>query len=179
LRFTCGYCGSLVGSDKGWDGTVLSTGDTRRGLIRLCPHCSGPTYMNLAPSAQVPGIPYGNPVKHLPSDIEKLYEEARSCMAGGAPTAAALCCRKLLMHIAVERKAEEGKTFQYYVDYLETNHYIPTGAKAWVDQIRTKGNEANHEIKINTGEEGKEIIDFTEMLMKVIYEYPSRVPATP
>ncbi len=174
-KFTCGYCGSLVGSDRGWDGTSDNGG--RRGLIRICPQCSGPTYVNETDNGQVPGVPYGNRVMHLPGDIEKLYEEARSCMAGGAPTAAALCCRKLLMHIAVERKAEEGKSFQHYIDYLDANHYIPAGAKAWVDQIRAKGNEANHEIKINTRAEGEEIVDFTEMLLKVIYEYPSRVPA--
>jgi Domain of unknown function (DUF4145) len=179
-KFTCGYCGSLVGSAKGWGGVATVSGAAKRcGVIRVCPHCSGPTYVDVINSGQIPGVPYGNVVKHLPSEIEQLYEEASSCMAGGAPTAAALCCRKLLMHIAVERKAEEGKTFQHYVDYLETDHYIPTGAKGWVDQIRTKGNEANHEIKINTRQEGEEIVDFTEMLLKVIYEYPSRGRAAP
>jgi hypothetical protein len=148
-------------------------------MIRICPHCSGPTFVNIPFEEQVPGVPYGNAVKHLPDDIGQLYEEARSCMAGAAPTAAALCCRKILMHVAVERKAQEGKSFQHYVDYMDANHYIPAGAKAWVDQIRTKGNEANHEIKISTRKEGEEIVDFTEMLLKVIYDYPSRVPSTP
>jgi hypothetical protein len=98
-------------------------------------------------------------------------------MAAGAPTAAVLCCRKLLMHVAVDRKAKEGESFVIYVQYLEDNHFIPAGAKSWVDQIRTRGNEANHEIQIKTQPEAEEMIDFVEMLLKVIYDYPSRVPA--
>lgn len=97
-------------------------------------------------------------------------------MAAGAPTAAVLCCRKLLMHVAVERKAKEGENFVAYVQYLEDNNFIPAGAKSWVDQIRTRGNEANHEIQIKSRPEAEEMIDFVEMLLKVIYDYPSRVP---
>ena len=171
--FVCGYCGSRVASDVGWNGNI--PGPKTLSLIRICPDCSGPTL--LEGEHQVPGVPYGNPVKHLPDDIARLYEEARSSMAAGAPTAAVLCCRKLLMHVAVERKANEGQNFVTYVQFLEDNHFIPAGAKSWVDQIRTRGNEANHEIQIKSRPEAEEMIDFAEMLLKVIYDYPSRVPA--
>jgi hypothetical protein len=63
-------------------------------------------------------------------------------------TSAVLTCRKLLMHIAVEKGAPTNQSFLQYVEYLEQNHYVPPGGKGWVDYIRTKGNEANHEIKI-------------------------------
>jgi hypothetical protein len=125
---------------------------------------------------QTPGVAYGNAVNHLPNDIEQLYQEARAAIAGSAPTAATLCCRKILMHVAVERGGAEGENFTVYVKYLEDQNYIPAGAKAWVDQIRTRGNETNHQIQIKSRPEAEEMIDFTEMLLKVIYDYPSRVP---
>ncbi len=117
---------------------------------------------------------YGKEVNHLPPDIGVLYNEARAAIAGSAPTAAVLCCRKLLMHVAVEKGAEEGKSFQSYVSHLADNNFIPAGARAWVDEIRTKSNEANHQIVIKTIKEARELIDFVEMLLMVVYDYPSR-----
>jgi hypothetical protein len=172
MSFSCAFCGNRVASDKGWDGVVPGPQVVAR--IRICPDCSAPTFFE--GGRQVPGIPYGNVVRHLPDDIEELYAEARAAIAAGAPTAAVLCCRKLLMHIAVERGAKEDQNFVSYVQYLEEKNCIPVGAKAWVDQIRIKGNETNHQIQIKTQEDGMEMIDFTEMLLKVIYDYPSRVP---
>jgi hypothetical protein len=168
--FVCGFCGNRVASDLGWNARPL-------GAIRICPECSGPTFfdLNSAGQPQTPGVSYGNPVNHLPGDIDQLYQEARSAIAASSPTAAVLCCRKILMHVAVERGAAEGENFVAYVKYLEDNNFIPAGAKAWVDQIRVKGNETNHEIQIKTRPEAEEMIDFTEMLLKVIYDYPSRV----
>jgi hypothetical protein len=50
-----------------------------------------------------------------------------------------------------------------------------------VDYIRTKGNEANHEITIMSDEDAKDLITFSEMLLKFVYEFPAKVPvpATP
>jgi len=60
---------------------------------------------------QFPGPPFGNAVNSLPPDVAALYGEARSCMTVNSFTSAVLTCRKLLMHIAVEKKAPEGKSF--------------------------------------------------------------------
>jgi hypothetical protein len=84
------------------------------------------------------------------------------------------------MHVAVEKGAKEGQTFQNYVNYLADNNFVPAGARAWVDEIRTKSNEANHQIVIKSVQEAKELIDFVEMLLMVVYDYPSRAkPANP
>ncbi|MGA8641198.1 DUF4145 domain-containing protein [Candidatus Binatus sp.] len=169
--FVCAYCGNQVASEKGWDGNTRAAG-MPHGALRVCPECSGPTL--LAGGDQVPGVSYGNTVKHLPPDIEKLYEESRTAVGAGAPTAAVMSCRKLLMHVAVEKGAKAGDTFQNYVKFLGDNHFVPAGASDWVDKLRTEGNEANHEIVIKTSPEAREIIDFAEMLLKVVYEYPMR-----
>jgi hypothetical protein len=57
-------------------------------------------------------------VEKLPPEIEPLYNEACNCMTVGACTSAVLTCRKILMHIAVEKGAAEGQTFVAYVDHL-------------------------------------------------------------
>lgn len=125
-------------------------------------------------SDQVPAASYGSAVKHLPTDIEQLYEEARSAVGAGSRTAAVMCCRKLLMHVAVEKGATAGDTFQNYVKFLGDNHLIPAGASDWVDKIRTEGNEANHQIVVKSPEQARELINFAEMLLKVVFEYPIR-----
>src|SRR5262249_42952294 len=104
-----------------------------------------------------------------------LYDEARNAMSVGSYTAVVLCCRKLLMHIAVAKGALANQTFVKYVAYLADNHYIPPGAKGWVDHIRKKGNEATHEIVIMKKDDAEELISFCAMLMKVIYEFPAAI----
>jgi hypothetical protein len=59
-----------------------------------------------------------------------------------------MACRKILMHIAVNRGAPaEDTSFKQYVEYLDGHGYVPPDGKAWVDYIKDRGNEANHEIK--------------------------------
>ena len=105
-----------------------------------------------------------------------MYKEARECVSVAAYTSSVLASRKLLMHIAVEQGAKEGESFVAYVDYLATKGYVPPNGKGWVDHIRRKGNEANHEIVLMTKKDAEELISFLEMLLKFIYEFPSRVP---
>ena len=54
----------------------------------------------------------------------------------------------MLMNIAVAQGAKEGLKFIEYVNYLSDNGYTPPNGKQWVDHIRKKGNEANHEITL-------------------------------
>ncbi len=57
--------------------------------------------------------------------------------------------------------------------------YVPPNGRGWVDHIRKKGNEANHEIRLMTKIDAEELVSFAEMLLKFIYEFPERVPKTP
>jgi len=167
-RYTCGYCERLVASDKGFTTTVGP-------IIYICSNCKNPTYFDQ--SIQVPGMTYGNNVQHLPLDVEKLYNEARFCMSVNAFTASVLVCRKILLHLAVDKKAPPaGLTFEKAVEYLASIGYVPPEGKGWVDEIRKKSNEANHEIKLMTQKDAEELISFSEELLKFMYEFPSRVP---
>ncbi len=81
------------------------------------------------------------------------------------------------MHIAVSLGDAPGKKFIEYVEWLSSNNHIPVNAKGWVDHIRTKSNEANHEIILMNKEDAKDLLEFSEMLLKVTYEFPSRISA--
>ena len=169
--FTCGHCGKALASQLGYVGTIHGY-QTTTVNIYICHFCSRPSYFDQN-GRQTPGPVFGQPVSHIPdANVEKLYGEARSCYSINAYTSSVMCCRKLLMNIAVSEGADEGKSFIEYVNFLESNNYIPPKGKAWVDAIRKLGNEANHSIEFKSPEEAKLILTFTEMLLKFIYEMP-------
>jgi Domain of unknown function (DUF4145) len=169
--FTCGFCGNLIASSLGYKNS--STKDWK---IFICTHCKKPTFF--AGDYQLPGVAPGNSVGHLPVDIESLYTESRNCVAASCYTAAVLLCRKLLMNIAVAQGAKPGDTFVKYVEYLAGKGYVPPNGQGWVDHIRKKGNEANHEIVLMSKSDADELILFIEMLLKFIYEFPNKIPTS-
>ena len=167
-QFCCGYCGLNVASELGYF-------DNYSRRISICTNCNYPTFFDHN-SRQYPGVAPGNEVGHLPEELGKLYREARDCCSISAYTASVLASRKMLMNIAVEQGAQEGLRFIEYVEYLASNGFIPPNGRAWVDHIRQKGNEATHEIALMAPSDAEDLVTFTEMLLKFIYEFPNRVP---
>lgn len=166
--FTCGYCGKNLASYIGYynDNLIMR--------ILICHFCGQPTFFN--GEQQVPGRIYGDDIQDITDDkILSIYNEARRCISCNSFTAAVLCCRKLLMNIAVSKGAKEGLNFIDYVEFLSNKGYVPPDGKELVDHIRTKGNEAAHEIAIMTREDAEDLITFIEMLLKFIYEFPEKV----
>lgn len=174
--YVCSYCNNKVASNQGWLSTiVIANFAEQAAVIYLCPHCTNPTYFTKE-GFQVPRAAFGVAVSGInDKKIETLYNEARRAYSVSSFTAVVLCCRKLLMHLAVSEGAKEGQSFLEYVDYLDKNNSIPKGARAWVDKIREKGNEANHDIVIMDEPTAKLIISFSEMLLKILYEFPSKI----
>jgi hypothetical protein len=171
--YVCGYCGNPLASNVGYHGVSKSTNHSVN--IYICHFCSRPTYFD-PEGEQIPGSAYGSDIKEIDDkSVLQLYQEARNATSSSCYTAAVMCCRKLLMHLAVAKGAEVGKTFVHYVEYLSNNNYVPPDAKMWIDHIRVKGNEANHEIAIMGSDDAKELIDFCEMLLKIMYEFPAYV----
>jgi hypothetical protein len=100
--FKCGHCDRDVASDRGYSSNEPQI------VICLCPMCNRPTLFNwgeVFPSARP-----GGTVEHLPKEIEGLYREARTAAGASAPTACVLALRRLLMHVAVDLEAPEGKS---------------------------------------------------------------------
>jgi hypothetical protein len=173
--YACGFCGDKVSSEKGYR-IVDAHNAGNYGGTYICPSCLGGTFFPPHVDSQIPGSSFGNPVAHVPDALATLYQEARSCTANANYTASVLVCRKILMNIAVEQKAAEGLKFIEYVDYLSAQGFVPPNGKQWVDHIRKKGNEANHEITLMNAQDAKELIIFIEMLLKFIYEFPNLIP---
>lgn len=170
--FVCGHCGSPLASEHGW---AAQAGGKVVAYMYVCHFCTQPTYFS-PDKKQIPGVAYGNPVHDIPDkSVESLYAEARNCTAANAFTAAVLCCRKLLMNIAVSKGASEGQKFIDYVEFLSDNGFVPPDGKEWVEHIRKKGNEATHEIAIMKKEDAEDLLSFLEMLLKFIYEFPAKM----
>lgn len=163
-NYICGYCGRDITSNKGF---ITKSHNEK---VYICHNCNGATYFNYK-HEQTPSYLYGKEFEvEIPDDINNLYEEARKCYSVGAYSAVSMCCRKLLMHIAVQCGAKENLNFIEYVNYLDTENYIPKNSKKWVDIIRSKGNETNHEIKISDKKEAQQLIKFIEIIITLIYE---------
>jgi hypothetical protein len=175
VRYQCGYCGTDTTPSKGWNTDVS---DGHLGYILICTNCNKPSFIE-AKSGKIlgttPAAIMGKDIIGLPDDVKALYDEARKCTSNNAYTSAVLTCRKILMHVAVEKGAKDGRNFIDYIEYLAQNGYIPPDGKDWVDYIRTKANEANHEIAIMSLTEADDLITFTEMLLRLVYEFKHRL----
>jgi hypothetical protein len=117
-----------------------------------------------------PGVVFGPSLGGLPKDVEQAYEEARACMSINAFTATELICRKILMHVAVDKGAKEGESFNAYLGALESQEYITPPMKRWVDLIRKHGNDSTHKLEPPDKARAESTVMFTAELLRIIYE---------
>lgn len=165
-NYTCGHCGSDIVSNLGYF-------SSKNQCIYICHKCFSPSYFY--DKIQIPGALHTASFQNLDPKINDIYNEARNCFSANAFTASVMCCRKLLMHITVDKGAKQNVTFKDYVTYLLDKNYISIEHKDWVDHIREKGNEANHEIVIMQKSEAEDLLEFCEMLLKTLYDYPNKM----
>ena len=167
--YICAHCGTKVsGAVVGlysWEG---SHGYEHSNKWLLCTHCTKPSakFNNTI----FPDPPFGPIIQGLPSEVSESYNEARLCMGVNAYTASELICRKILMHVAVDKGANEGEPFASYLTYLESNGYITPPMKGWVDLIRQHGNKSTHKLYAPEKERAQSTVMFTAELLRLIYE---------
>jgi hypothetical protein len=166
--YTCGFCGNRVSPSCGY-----KYHDSTR-YINICPKCEHPTYFSVGKQTPAP-LP-GDEVNGVPEEINSIYKEARACTSVGAFSSAVLACRKLLMHIAVDKGAPEEKRFIAYVEYLSDRNYITPDGMGWVDYIREMSREADYEMAKMGQKDALALLSFIEVLLTLIYEFPSRLP---
>lgn len=162
-KFICWNCGNLVASQYGYRTRMHMS------CIYLCPHCNAP-YIEDEGQRKYPCALPGRPIDKLPDEVQKVYEEARNCIAAGAYTAAVMILRKILMNLSVEEGAEEGKTFAYYVDYLCDNGFVHRCQREQAKKIRRLGNDANHKIESRTKEDAIELLNLVQLILINNYE---------
>lgn len=142
-------------------------------VIHKCPECFMPVIIGLdgkiIPKSQL--LPFGD-VKFLPASIEKLYNECRLCFLNECYHSVVMVSRSLLMHICVDKGDSPGKSFVEYINFLESNGYIGSQNKAWVDKIRIIGNKYVHEMDEATADDAEKVIKFIKQLLGNLYEMP-------
>ena len=89
----------------------------------------------------------------------------------GAYTAAILCSRKLLMHVAVLHGADPDWGFKKYVKWLYDKGHTPRKAKGWLTRWKDLGNEANHEVKMFGMDDATDLMRFVEATLLFMYQY--------
>lgn len=112
----------------------------------------------------------------LPADDAAVWEEIRSCLGIGAYTATVMLCRKLLLHVAVEKglpkkdARNRAPGYMEAVKHLQQVGVITAGMRSWIDSIKDIGNEANHEVAPTSGEQARSVATCTEQLLILAYE---------
>lgn len=173
-KYQCAHCDAVVGPDTGYFCSDINMMGMPLAYIYICSNCNRPTHFENN-GVQIPSPRYGKKVEHLPKEIKKVYIEIRDCMSHQLYTAGVLLARKLLMNIAVDSGAEEGKNFVTYVDFLDNEGVIPKDGKDWVDAIRQAGNIATHKIPSIDKELAERIVKFLEFLLRIKYEMPGEL----
>lgn len=155
--------------------------------VRICPVCDRPSlFVHGTPPQVLPSPLPGATVQHLPDAVSAIYQEARMAGGAGAYTAAVMLCRQLLMHVAVEKGAADVTdevslrrlTFAACVDFLDASHFLPPNSRAWVEYLRSRGNEAVHRLVTMTKSDADGVLFLTEQLLRTVYDLPRRVPPT-
>jgi hypothetical protein len=170
-RYKCYYCDSEVASKDGYQLVDDLYPNIAFGIY-ICPNCMSPTYL-LDNDIQIPMPLFGVSLNSLPDTVKLLFDEARRCYGIDAYTSVVSNCRSLLAYIAVDKGASKDLTFKNYVDYLESESWIPKGTHDWVDEIRNLGNSAIHDLIIMQERDASLILRFTTALLQNIYELPS------
>lgn len=166
--YLCGHCGTEV------SGAVIASVDDEQnrglsGKFIQCPKCKEGTFLNIS-NVAFPGAAFGPTIQGLPVDVQQAYSEARDCLSVNATTASELICRKILMHVAVDKGAKEGETFKFYIEYLETKGYVTPPMGEWVKLIKNHGNESTHQLAKPERSRAEGTILFTAQLLRSIYE---------
>jgi len=164
--YRCGYCG------RDTAGAVVAYWHPAGGFHVFwlaCTACGNPSVLD--PEGIIrPGSKAGPALEGLPAEIAAAYEEARTCLGASANIACELVCRKILMHVAVEKGAKEGEPFASYITHLEQAGYVTPPMKPWVEQIRKIGNAATHKLETPDRTRAESALMFTAELLRLVYE---------
>jgi len=166
IPIVCGHCGRSI------SGHVIALyGRDLPAIVTwvICPICSHGSVLDYD-GITYPPPKFGDSLQGLPTEVAQAYEEARNCMSVKAFSSCTLICRKILMHVAVDKGDTAGKKFAEYIDYLRSGGYTTSVMNDWVEKIREGGNESTHEIPSASEEKAKNVLLFTIQLLRNVYE---------
>ena len=173
----CPYCNLHVGCriQHVIEFEYLTCERNKAFYVLECPLCGRPIIYRIYGSKTHPS---GKPLKtidHLPEKIAAVYDEINVAIGAGCSTAAVILARTAINHVAVDKGADENKKFQYYVEYLVNNHFVPPNAHGWVDKIRLMANESVHDLEVWQHNDAVTIGNFLMYLLVFCYELPASI----
>lgn len=161
-------------------GTVNNGRPVGDGLIFVrCIRCQQGAVQNRG--VQSPRVAAIQPVDGCPADVELAWREALADLGVGSYTSAVMMCRKILFHVAVEKKLKPkdskgfAPTFVQVLSHLEREGFITPPIKPWVEHIKDVGNEANHDLAPISKDDAERVATFTRQLLVTTYEMPHRM----
>lgn len=177
--YTCGYCGHsvharILAKTYAPFMTTMGMTDQLADVICLC-ECGRITtiHKDVISDIQVPEPKPYKSDKKWDAGVAALFDEAADCFTRNAYTATAMLCRRILMVLACNKKAEPGLRFVQYVDYLAEEVFKDERAHETLTDIKDIGNEANHELEDVSRDEGLFVLEATFHLLNSVYSLPS------
>lgn len=173
ISYTCGYCGNLISNARGYFATIALERVSRQSTyIHVCHICQQPTHFN-SNGEQYPIGTVGRAFKHVPDDLLREYIQTQKCLKAECLEASVMVARRLLMVLAWRLNADEGKSFQDYVEHFVAVGAISPAMKVWVDKIRQIGNASNHKILSVTQDDAKMVLQFIDLIFDNVFEAPA------
>lgn len=111
----------------------------------------------------------------LPDDLKHHFEEDLSNIIASVRHAV-VECRTILELAAVDKLPElKKKGPRDQIDGLVRAGFLTKSMGDWVHTIRTLANSAIHEGDRPTEEERDEVVEFTRIVLELLYSYPARI----
>jgi hypothetical protein len=106
--------------------------------------------------------------RFLPEKIFRMFNEAYSNLNAQNNTSCVLMLRKIIETTAKYFECQGFNLQQNIIELLNKNIHV-SNIRNWLEIVRIYGNEAAHDDKIFTDIEAKELFDFTELFLLVMF----------
>jgi len=173
ITYTCYFCENIVSGII----TSMYTLDERLFDIDmdmnikwlLCPNCSHGSLLDRDGSIY-PSATKTEKIKGLDNIVQNAYDEACVCFSTRCYVACELLCQKIIMHVAFELGAKKEELFEHCLDYLKDQDHTTPQMMPWIVKIKQYENDTTHRIQNPNKYRAENMLTFTSILLKIIYE---------
>lgn len=179
----CKYCDAKVNIEHVADYVDASEEGVWRYTFGKCPVCSAPFLMIQgnyggdddweAPDQLYPDINMALGAA-VPSDLRKVFDEARKCLRAGAYTASNMMCRKAMEGLVWVKEVKRPNLLQGLAK-LRDDRVIDDRLYRWANLLRIVGNDAAHDIQVSaTKQDAVDALAFTAALLEYVFTFEQR-----
>ena len=178
MHIDCPDCGKRVAAKQlhSYDFTNQIAGGAHVGLqFVICPRCTQGLLFRCEevwdgawsePVLVYPRAPEGL-VPGAPGDVLKAMAEAQRCLQASAFSASAMMCRKALEQLCAAHGIQAGNLARS-VQQLKDQGVIDGWLYEWADELRIAGNQAAHESGDISGEDARDLFEFTRAIVEYV-----------